>query len=252
MTRVSSTTLGAVLVLAAASSTVDGFTFVSSRRTSSNTQLYGLFDGVKDAFSAPAMERSTISSERETPIDRWMGWSVVSSNEKEQGGSGMCEILHYTILIMSSLLNSMERLQSCRCLTSFSFNLSPYTAPPVDFVDAMDESNYVTVQLTKPMGIVFEENDQDYGGIFVQSLKPDGAANKLTNGILQPGDQLVAVNDKKVCGMAFDDALGAIVDSPGETTTLTLFRGPAKQFYGKTGASQGWVDDFIKNKVASS
>jgi PDZ domain len=135
------------------------------------------------------------------------------------------------------------------CLTSFLVQF--LAAAPVDFVDAMDESNYVTVQLTKPMGIVFEENDQDYGGIFVQSLKPDGAASKLTNGLLQPGDQLVAVNDKKVCGMAFDDALGAIVDSQGDLTTLTLFRGPAKQFYGKTGASQAWVDDFIKSKIAS-
>jgi C-terminal processing protease CtpA/Prc len=120
----------------------------------------------------------------------------------------------------------------------------------VDFVDAMDEKNYVTVKLTKPMGIVFEENDQDFGGIFVQSLKPDGAAAK--KGVLQAGDQLVAVNDKKVCSMPFDDALGAIVDSPGDSTTLTLFRGPAKQFYGKTGASQAWVDDFIKNKMASA
>ena len=44
----------------------------------------GLFDGVKDAFSAPALERSAIDSERETPIDRWMGWSVVSENDKVQ------------------------------------------------------------------------------------------------------------------------------------------------------------------------
>jgi hypothetical protein len=35
----------------------------------------------------------------------------------------------------------------------------------------MDESNYVAVELKKPMGIVFEENDSEFGGIFVQSLK---------------------------------------------------------------------------------
>jgi hypothetical protein len=43
----------------------------------------GLFDGVKDAFSAPALERTSIDSERETPIDRWMGWSVVSENQQQ-------------------------------------------------------------------------------------------------------------------------------------------------------------------------
>lgn len=44
----------------------------------------GLFDGVKEAFSAPALERSTLDSERETPIDRWMGWSVVSENKDQK------------------------------------------------------------------------------------------------------------------------------------------------------------------------
>lgn len=48
----------------------------SASRTST-TALNGLFDGVKEAFSAPP---SQLSSERETPIDRWMGWSVVSEN----------------------------------------------------------------------------------------------------------------------------------------------------------------------------
>ncbi len=36
----------------------------------------GLFDGIKEAFAAPALERSILDAERETPIDRWMGWSV--------------------------------------------------------------------------------------------------------------------------------------------------------------------------------
>lgn len=58
--------------------------------TTSSTALHmGLFDGVKDAFSAPALERSVIDSERETPIDRWMGWSVVSENDKKEQSSGM-------------------------------------------------------------------------------------------------------------------------------------------------------------------
>ena len=55
---------------------------VPIKSSSSTTQLFGLFDGVKDAFSAPTLERSQIDSERETPIDRWMGWSVASENKK--------------------------------------------------------------------------------------------------------------------------------------------------------------------------
>ena len=53
------------------------------RHGSTSTQLnMGLFDGVREAFSAPALERSTLDAERETPIDRWMGWSVASENSK--------------------------------------------------------------------------------------------------------------------------------------------------------------------------
>ena len=45
---------------------------------STSTSLNGLFDGVKEAFSAPPT--SQVDSERETPIDRWMGWSTVSED----------------------------------------------------------------------------------------------------------------------------------------------------------------------------
>jgi hypothetical protein len=64
---------------AATTSTAARTTTSSSTTT---TALYGLFDGVKDAFSAPTLERSKIDAERETPIDRWMGWSVSSENKK--------------------------------------------------------------------------------------------------------------------------------------------------------------------------
>ena len=107
----------------------------------------------------------------------------------------------------------------------------------------MDAVNYVAVELEKPMGIVFEENDEEVGGIFVESLKEGGVAAE--NGVLQTGDQLVAVGSEKVAGMTCEDALGKIVDSPDEKTKLLLFRGSAKQFYGPTGASQEWLEEFI-------
>jgi len=106
----------------------------------------------------------------------------------------------------------------------------------------MDEKYYVAVELEKPMGIIFEENDSQYGGIFVQSLKEDGAAAK--NGIVQSGDQLIVVGTKNVSGLDFDVALGAIVDSEAEKTKLTFFRGVAKQFYGPTGPSKEWLEKF--------
>ena len=48
----------------------------------------GLFDGLKDAFTAPALERSILDAERETPIDRWMGWSVRNEELSSSPGGG--------------------------------------------------------------------------------------------------------------------------------------------------------------------
>ena len=67
-------------------STVSGFAIVPQTAKGSSTALNGLFDGVKDAFSAPAT--SQIDAERETPIDRWMGWSVTSENAPQEVGAG--------------------------------------------------------------------------------------------------------------------------------------------------------------------
>eukprot|EP00529_Nitzschia_sp_RCC80_P035248 CAMPEP_0113453796 /NCGR_PEP_ID=MMETSP0014_2-20120614/7536_1 /TAXON_ID=2857 /ORGANISM="Nitzschia sp." /LENGTH=182 /DNA_ID=CAMNT_0000345189 /DNA_START=483 /DNA_END=1031 /DNA_ORIENTATION=- /assembly_acc=CAM_ASM_000159 len=172
----------------------------TTKSTSTSTSLNGLFDGVKEAFSAPPT--SQVDSERETPIDRWMGWSTVSDDAASNN------------------------------------------AQPADFVDSMDEKNYIAVQLTKPMGIVFEENDAEFGGIFVQSLKEGSVAAE--DGSLQSGDQLVAVGTKNVSGMDFDDALGAIIEAEGDSTKLTLFRGTASQFYGPTGPSKEWLANFCE------
>lgn len=120
----------------------------------------------------------------------------------------------------------------------------------IDFIDAMDVTNYVIVDVSKPMGIVFEENDADFGGIFVQSLKEGG--NAFVDGRIREGDQLVGVDTTKVSGMPFDDALGAIVESANDKVKLTFFRGNGKQLYGPTGASQKWIEDFITSSVSTS
>jgi C-terminal processing protease CtpA/Prc len=114
----------------------------------------------------------------------------------------------------------------------------------------MDETNYVAVELEKPMGIIFEENDSEFGGIFVQSLKEDGIAAQ--NGLLQSGDQLVTVGTTNVCGLDFDEALGVIIDDDGDKTKLTLFRGTTKQFYGPTGPSKEWLASFCEKGGAAT
>ena len=82
------TTATTILLTTTTTAVVSGFSVLPSspssqivsqiKNTRYNTELNGLFDGVKDAFSQPPQ---TIDAERQTPIDRWMGWSVVTENE---------------------------------------------------------------------------------------------------------------------------------------------------------------------------
>lgn len=162
----------------------------------------GLLDGVKEAFGAEGM--GELDGDRETPIDRWMGWNTKAEKPAKAVGGQQ----------------------------------------PAGFVDSMDASNYVATSLPKPMGIVFEENDAEFGGIFVLEISEGSSAE--SDGTVRPGDQLVSVGEKKVSGMNFEDALGTIVDSTEEMTKLTFFRGPAKFLYGPAGASQEWLDEFVK------
>jgi len=63
------------------------------------TQLYGLFDGMKEAFTAPALERSTLDANRETPIDRWMGWNVKSEDSTSSVSKGECVVLFLCLYV---------------------------------------------------------------------------------------------------------------------------------------------------------
>lgn len=112
------------------------------------------------------------------------------------------------------------------------------------FVDSMAEENYQTVALSKPMGVVFEENDPSTGGVFIASLADGGAA--AVEGSLKTGDQLVAVNGVSVRGLSFDDCLSKIVDVEGSEVSLLCFRGGVANLYGNLGPSDEWLAEFLE------
>lgn len=73
------TTTSILAIAATTATTTQAFSTTSS---STHNNVYrpttalsmGLFDGVKEAFGADGM--GDLDSERETPIDRWMGWNT--------------------------------------------------------------------------------------------------------------------------------------------------------------------------------
>jgi len=198
-----------IMIVAAATATCHAFAPALSHSRTTSTSLNGLFDGVKEAFGADGTGMDgmgDLDKDRETPIDRWMGWNAKSDRPQESVGS----------------------------------------KAPAGFIDSMDAGNYLTTSLKKPMGIVFEENDSKFGGIFVLEISEGASAE--ADGSVQPGDQLISVGGKKVSGIKFEEALGTVIDSTDETINLTFFRGPAEFLYGPAGASQDWLDGFIKGE----
>ena len=76
----------AILVAAATTSCASAFVQAPATSRTHMSLNMGLFDGVKEAFGADGM--GDLSSERETPIDRWMGWNAKSvDTPKEAVGS---------------------------------------------------------------------------------------------------------------------------------------------------------------------
>eukprot|EP00984_Skeletonema_dohrnii_P022678 scaffold11770_cov67-Skeletonema_dohrnii-CCMP3373.AAC.1 len=116
-------------------------------------------------------------------------------------------------------------------------------------VDPMNVDSYISVHLPKPIGIRFEENDSDYGGVFVADI--DSKFSAAADGSIRRGYQLIAVGEKRVSGMDFDEAvMQPIVDNNEAEVTLVFFTGSAACLYHlSSGASEEWLDTFVAMNV---
>ena len=100
-------------LLVAAATTSCAHAFVSapaSSRTPMSALNMGLFDGVKEAFGADGM--GELDSERETPIDRWMGWNTKSTDAPQAVSKGTLTAFfsHVHVLLSTILLTWIPSL----------------------------------------------------------------------------------------------------------------------------------------------
>jgi len=112
------------------------------------------------------------------------------------------------------------------------------------YIDPNDATNYFSVELSKPMGIAFVENDGECGGVYIDEVLSEGSAASAT-APLQRGDQLVGVDATPVIGNDFDTALDVIKGTSGDTTKLTFFRGPTAFLYGPTAPKEEWYKESL-------
>ena len=101
----------AIIVAAASTICVESFAFVISTNSKTSTALQmGLFDGVKEAFGADGM--GELDGDRETPIDRWMGWNTkpVNSPKEVVGSKSECRKLQRTSVIHATVLPTLVEI----------------------------------------------------------------------------------------------------------------------------------------------
>eukprot|EP00984_Skeletonema_dohrnii_P030962 scaffold22896_cov65-Skeletonema_dohrnii-CCMP3373.AAC.1 len=114
-------------------------------------------------------------------------------------------------------------------------------------VDPTDDNNYLTTHLTRPMGILFEENyDVQHGGAYIAEINEGGSA--AADGSICRGDQLIAIEEKRVIGMDFDDIMQVIEESD-TNIKLTVFRGPAESLYGPScGSAEQLGEEYVPER----
>jgi hypothetical protein len=83
------------------------------------------------------------------------------------------------------------------------------------------------LEVNKPLGIIFGENDAPFNGLAVVEVDPD--QNGAEAGI-RVGDQLLAVNKKSTVGEGFDTAMGMLRDG-SDPLELQLYRGTVRQLF---------------------
>lgn len=78
-----------LLVAAATTSCAHAFVTAPAASRQVTSLNMGLFDGVKEAFGADGM--GELDGDRETPIDRWMGWNTkpVDTPQEAVGSKGV-------------------------------------------------------------------------------------------------------------------------------------------------------------------
>ena len=110
------------------------------------------------------------------------------------------------------------------------------------FMDSMDEMNYVTVSLAKPLGLEFVENADDEGnGVMIDKVAANSNADQT--GLLRAGYHLIFVDGRPVHGLSFDDAIEAIIEAEGNVK-LTFFTGEGDYFYGEFKPETDWLENF--------
>mmetsp|Transcript_41386 Transcript_41386/g.81320 ORF Transcript_41386/g.81320 Transcript_41386/m.81320 type:complete len:302 (+) Transcript_41386:99-1004(+) len=89
--------------------------------------------------------------------------------------------------------------------------------------NSLAAAQMIEVKLTKPMGIVFEENNPRLGGIYISELQPMHL--RKFGAVLQERDQLLSVDGVSAKGLNFESAMDLLVAADEQGVKLEFARG---------------------------
>lgn len=125
---------------------------------------------------------------------------------------------------------AIQAAVSVHRLNGYEFDLSRE-------VDIHNEIKFSVVDLVLPLGIIFQENEK---GCFVTKILPEGSAAR-TNGDIQIGDQLAAVDGASAIDMTVDE-IASMVRVKKQVIELTFLRyvGPLRPVVGTVIQEEGY------------
>ena len=125
-----------------------------------------------------------------------------------------------TISRRTPLLIEILLLLSLLLRTTTAWTVQAGLNPPVGRRRApiLRAQETVNVELTRPMGIVFEENEPAKGGVYIAELQPSHL--RKFGAVLNEGDQLVAVGGDNAEGLSFEDAMGLLIHAEEDVLGL--------------------------------
>ncbi|KAG8272728.1 tyrosine-protein phosphatase non-receptor type 13-like [Homalodisca vitripennis] len=114
------------------------------------------------------------------------------------------------------VLNSSIKSVDDHFHVDFQETISESLAEKFNNIPFVDERILTTVRLkrdhTRGLGIQVTEGSD--GGVYIQSIVPGGAAEKL--GLVYTGDQIQAVNGQNILSMQYAEAVQLLAETPGE------------------------------------
>jgi len=200
----------------------------------------------RDAAEYTDEETATLGSATTGTLTTGGGWNFFDFASEVLLGPVKCEPARQELIKSAPSLDEDSRLVDLAMQAAITMHrLNGYEFDSSRDVDINHEIKFSVVDLVLPLGIIFQENEK---GCFVTKILPDGSAAR-TNGDIQIGDQLAAVDGTSAIDMTVDE-IASMVRVKKQVIELTFLRyvGPLRPEIGTVIQEEGYEIRAAENR----